>query len=217
MITLDTIDALARPHCLAVFGALHPGAEDGAPGGTGTIVLIGPSEPGFWPLLTASGEWRDDAPDPVDRWSKRVIGALADGLGGTAIFPSDGPPYAPFFRWALASGRAWASPVRILVHDRAGLWVSYRGAVALRDRLALPAPALNPCESCAARPCLSACPAKALTGEGYDLPGCHAYLDTEGGHACLSSGCGVRRACPVSQAYGRLPEQSAYHMRQFHK
>ena len=206
--TYAQIEAAAQAAGLAVFGGFHP--ETG-----GTLVLLGPAEPGFWQLITESLEYGDA--DAVDQWSLRVIGGLAEDLDASALFPFGGPPYQPFVSWALASGRAWASPVRILVHDRAGLWVSYRGAVALRDRLALPAPALNPCESCAARPCLSACPAKALTGEGYDLPGCHAYLDTEGGHACLSSGCGVRRACPVSQAYGRLPEQSAYHMRQFHK
>ena len=216
MITLDTIDALARPHCLAVFGALHPGAEDGAPGGTGTIVLIGPSEPGFWPLLTASGEWRDGAPDPVDRWSKRVIGALAEGLGGTAIFPSDGPPYAPFFRWALVSGRAWASPVGMLVHAEAGLMISFRGAVRIAGaHLPLPRPAPNPCESCAERPCRTACPVDALSPGGYAVAACRAYLETPPGADCLSRGCAARRACPVSRSYGRLEAQSAFHMRAF--
>ncbi|WP_412174962.1 ferredoxin [Albidovulum sediminicola] len=215
--SLEEIAALARPHFLAVFGALHPGNEDGAPAGTGTLVLLGPAEPGFWPHLTSGPEWQDGAPDPVDRWSKRVIGQLAEALGGQPLFPSDGPPYPPFFRWALGSGRAWASPVRILVHDLAGLWVSYRGAIALPQRLALPDPPESPCTRCAAKPCLTACPVAALTGADYNLAACHAFLDRSEGHACLSSGCAVRRACPVSQAYGRLSEQSAYHMRQFHK
>ena len=71
--------------------------------------------------------------------------------------------------------------------------------------------------SCAAKPCLTACPAGALDAKGYDLPACHAFLDRTEGADCLSRGCVVRRACPLSQAYGRLPEQSAYHMRLFHK
>lgn len=216
MITLDTIDALARPHCLAVFGALHPGAEDGAPGGTGTIVLIGPSEPGFWPLLTASGEWRDDAPDPVDRWSKRVIGALASAWGGQPVFPSDGPPWPPFIAWALASGRAFASPVGLLCHETQGLWCSFRGAVRLPG--AVPAsPGRDPCVSCAGQPCRAACPAGALTAAGYDVAGCHAFLDTVEGRDCLERGCAVRRACPVSARYGRNEDQSRFHMRAFHR
>ncbi|MBS0563260.1 MAG: ferredoxin, partial [Proteobacteria bacterium] len=137
-------------------------------------------------------------------------------LGAAAVFPFGGPPHRPFFQWALRSGRAFASPVRLLVHDRAGLMVSYRGAIALRE--ALPAtPAPNPCTSCTDKPCLSACPVGALGGQGYDLAACHAFLDRPEGGDCLSSGCAVRRACPLSQAYGRLPEQSAYHMRLFHK
>lgn len=217
MTTLDEIAALAEPHRLAAFGALHPDAGDDAPEGTGTIVLFGPAEPGFWPHLTAQPEWQDAQPDPVDRWSKRVLGALATRLGGTAIFPSDGPPYPPFFRWALRSGRAWASPVRILVHDSAGLWVSYRGAIALKGRLSLPPVPACPCDTCVGKPCLDSCPPRALVGEGYDVAACHAFLDTPAGGNCLSGGCHVRRACPVSQAYGRLPEQSEYHMRQFHR
>lgn len=216
MSLLDDIAALAAPHRLAVFGTLPILPEDGFAPDFRSLVLFGPAEPGFWAHLKDQPEWRDGAPDPVDRWSRRVIGKLACDLGGKAAFPFGGPPYRPFFQWALRSGRAFASPVRLLVHDRAGLFVSYRGAVALRETFA-PTPAANPCDSCAAKPCLTACPAGALDAKGYDLPACHAFLDRAEGADCLSRGCVVRRACPLSQAYGRLPEQSAYHMRLFHK
>ncbi|WP_137701630.1 ferredoxin [Marimonas lutisalis] len=192
---------------LAILGALHE-ADD-------TIVLLGPDEPGFWAHFTAQPEYRDGAPDPLDRWSKRVICALASAWGGAAIFPSDGPPYPPFQDWALRSGQAWTSPVGMLVHARAGLMVSYRGAVRLPGRRDLPAPADTPCITCTGRPCLAACPASALTGSGYDVPACRAYLDTEAGQDCMARGCAVRRACPVSQSYGRLDAQSAFHMRAF--
>lgn len=216
MSRLDDIAGLAAPHRLAVFGTLPLLPGDGFAPDFRSLVLFGPDEPGFWAHLTDQPEWRDGAPDPVDRWSRRVIGKMACDLGGKAVFPFGGPPYRPFFQWALRSGRAFASPVRFLVHDRAGLFVSYRGAVALREPLA-PTPAANPCNSCAARPCLTACPTGALDAAGYDLPACHAFLDRAEGADCLSRGCAVRRACPLSHAYGRLPEQSAYHMRLFHK
>jgi hypothetical protein len=32
----------------------------------------------------------------------------------------------------------------------------------------------------------------------------------------MTQGCAARRAGAVSRRYGRLPEQSAYHMRLFH-
>jgi hypothetical protein len=215
--TLDDLAARVLPHGLIVMGAFHPGPADGVPDGTGTLVLLGPDGAGFWPVLTASPEWRDGAPDPVDRWSRRVVGGIACDLGGKARFPFGGPPYQPFIAWARRSGRAWASPVTILVHDVAGLFVSFRGAVLLKERLDLPPPQPSPCGTCAGKPCLTACPAAALTGAGYDVPACHAFLDTVPGGDCLDGGCRVRRACPLSQGYGRVAGQSAYHMRQFHR
>nr|WP_244520940.1 ferredoxin [Allgaiera indica] len=196
---------------MAVLGAFHP--ETG-----GTLVLLGPAEPGFWPHLTAQPEWRDGAPHPMDRWSARVIGALAADFGAEARFPFGGPPYHPFYTWALASGRAWASPVALLVHDSAGLMVSFRGALLVPERLDLPpVPTAAPCATCAARPCLGACPAGALGADGYDVAACHAFLDRPEGAVCRTGGCLVRRACPVSAIYGRLEAQSAYHMEQFHR
>lgn len=215
MTTLAGIAALAARHRLGIFGAFHPEAEDALPEGTGTLVLLGPDD-GFWPYVTASPEFADGRPDPLDRWSRRVIGRMACELRAKAHFPFGGPPWKPFFRWALRSGRAFASPVTLLVHDTAGLMVSYRGAIALKERIALPAPVPSPCDSCAERPCLTACPAEALTGRGYDLARCHAFLDTPDGLENLARGCAVRRACPISARYDRPEAQSAFHMAQFH-
>lgn len=201
---------------LEIAGAFHPRPDQGCPPGTGTLVMLAPLEPAFWPAFTDSVEYRDGAPDPMDRWSTRVIGQLAQDLGATALFPFGGPPYHPFYSWALASGRAWASPVRLLVHDRAGLFISYRGALALPERMPLPPPtAAMPCTTCADKPCLSACPIGALGAGGYDVPACRAHIAGNAGRDCAESGCLVRRACPVSTRHGRLPEQSAFHMKAF--
>jgi hypothetical protein len=212
---------LAECHSLGldIFGGFHPGrGEPGLPAGTATLLLLGPHEPGFWARITAAPEWQDGGPDPIDSWSARVIGGIAERLGAAALFPFDGPPWLPFFSWAERTGRAWPSPVRLLVHDRAGLMVSYRGALALTRRLALPPPtAAPPCAACEAQPCRNACPVGALTPAGYDVPACHAFLDTAPGVSCMETGCAVRCACPVSQSYGRLARQSSYHMSRFHR
>lgn len=215
---LVSIEALAARERLAILGGFACAeGEPGLPAGTATLLMLGPGA-GFWPHLTAQPEWQDGAPDPVDRWSRRAVGRIACDLGAKALFPFGGPPWHPFYAWALRTGRVWESPVRLLVHDAQGLWVSFRGALALKDPLALPqAPAEPPCAACAGQPCRSACPAGALVPAGYDLDRCHGFLDTGPGADCLARGCAVRRACPVSQGYDRMPEQSAYHMGQFHR
>ncbi|MDM7933189.1 ferredoxin [Tabrizicola sp.] len=216
MVAVQTLTARLAAEWLEVLGGFAINQdEDGLPAGTRTLLLIGPAEPGFWLHLTSQPEW-DGTPDPVDRWSRRVIGRLACDLGAKALFPFGGPPYHPFYRWALRSVQVWESPVRLLVHARQGLMVSFRGALALKEPVAVPAPASRPCDNCPA-PCLTACPVGALSGTGYDLPACHGFLDRPEGKDCMTGGCLVRRACPVSQSYARLPEQSAYHMRRFHK
>jgi epoxyqueuosine reductase len=215
-VTLPALTALLAEEWLEVLGGFAVAeGEAGFPGRTRTLLMLGPLEPGFWQHLQAQPEW-DGTPDPVDRWSRRVIGRLACDLGAKALFPFGGPPYHPFYQWALRSGSVWDSPVRLLVHAGQGLMVSFRGALALKEAVALPPPAKRPCDTCAA-PCLTACPVGALTGAGYDLPACHGFLDQPQGQDCLTGGCLVRRACPVSQSYARLPEQSAYHMGQFHR
>ena len=220
-ITLPALTARLAAERLEVLGGFAVAeGEAGFPPGTRALLMLGPSEPGFWAHLQAQPEWaqleKDGIPDPVDRWSRRVIGRIACDLGAKALFPFGGPPYHPFYQWALRSGRVWDSPVRLLVHSAQGLMVSFRGALALKEAVAVPPPVLRPCDTCAA-PCKTACPTGALTDAGYDLPRCHDFLDQPDGKDCMTGGCLVRRACPVSQAYARLPEQSAHHMRQFHK
>ena len=197
-------------------GGFHPDQDPSVPEGTSTLFLLGPGEPGFWAHVTASAEFLDGDPDPIDRWSQRSIGDWADELGATALFPFGGPPFRPFIRWAEESGRSHASPVGLLVHDTAGLMVSFRGALALRERVDLPPNPPSPCASCGAKPCLTACPVGALGPNGYDVSGCHGFLETDASSSCMKAGCAVRRACPVSSHYGRVAEQSAYHMSLFH-
>lgn len=213
MSRLAAIDAAAAPHGLIVSGALHTTADDALPD-IATIVLLSPDEPAFWPHFQASPEAKDGAPDPLDRWSARTITALAQAHSATPLFPFGGPPWHPFIAWAKRSGRAFPSPVGLLVHDSAGLFISYRGALGLAERLTLPPlPAASPCERCPA-PCERACPVAAFASGSYDVPACKAHLHRPEGKDCFAGGCLTRRACPVG-AERRKPEQSAFHMRAF--
>ncbi|MEO5620217.1 MAG: ferredoxin [Cypionkella sp.] len=215
MADLAQIEALAAAHHLTVLGGFACEGEADLPAGTRSVLLLGPAAQGYWPHVTSQPEWLDGAADPIDRWSRRVIGGMACALGAKARFPFGGPPYHPFYQWALRTGRIWESPVRLLVQAEHGLMVSFRGALALKELVEVPQ-AVRPCESCPA-PCLTACPVGALGAAGYDLPACHAFLDSAAGGDCMNSGCAVRRACPLPLGRARLAEHSAYHMGIFHK
>ena len=103
----------------------------------------------------------------------------------------------------------------MLVHDTAGLMISFRGAVRLPGSRPQES-SLNPCDTCPDKPCQTACPIGALSGEGdYKVQACRDFIKTDQGQDCMVKGCAVRRACPLSRSYGRLAEQSAFHMRAF--
>ena len=212
---LSDIQALAAHHALDLLGGFHPNADDKTPETCKTLLMLGPAAD-FWTHINTSPEMKDGQPDPIDRWSTRVTNEIAKEINAEAAFPFGGPPYQPFYSWALRTARVWSSPVMFAVHDTQGLFVSFRSALLLPYRIDLPAtPDQAPCEACA-KPCLTACPVGALTQDGYDVDKCHAYLDTPEGADCMSKGCAVRRVCPVGQDL-RKPEQSAYHMSLFHK
>ena len=196
---------------MQVTGGVHIGVDDNLPRPDGSLLLISPSEPVFWPHFSQSPEYLDKAPDPLDRWSRRIGDQLARDFDAVALYPFGGPPYQPFYTWALRTGRAWASPIGFLVHDTGGLFISYRMALQVPWQSNVSKSA-QPCESCA-RPCATACPVDAFVS-GYDVAACKAHLHSPAGQDCMTKGCAARRACPVGQG-NRLPAQAAFHMEDF--
>lgn len=199
------------PFGLQTLGHCATDAEDGLTV-DGTLILIGPDEPSFWPIFAQSREYHDGHPDPLDRWSKRVLDDIATHFDATAFFPFGGPPYRPVMTWALRSGRFCTSPIGFLVHDTAGLFVSLRGVLLVNERLT-PATSANPCATCQDKPCLAACPVDAFTS-GYDVAACKSHLTTPLGRDCMTLGCRSRRACPIGQG-NRLSDQATHHMKAF--
>jgi ferredoxin len=200
-------------------GAFHLADADRTVGleTVATIVLIGVAGRQGWSAFAESSERRDGAPHPLDRWSRRVIDRLAFLCGGRALYPFGGPPYWPFQQWAMRAEPVAPSPLGLLIHPEYGLWHSYRGALAFEKMLAIPAfePQPSPCESCAAQPCLSACPVGAFSRRGYDSARCATYLRSEDGRDCMEGGCLARRACPAGADHRPDPDQASFHMRAF--
>lgn len=192
-----------------------PPLSEGRP--AAALVLLGSVGGSLWPAFSASPELADGEDHPLDRWSRRVIGGWAERLGARALFPFGGPPYLPFQRWAAKAEPLAPSPLGLFIHPDHGLWHAYRGALAFAEPLVLPPtePRPSPCESCVARPCLSACPVSAFSSKGYDVQGCAAHISVSEGADCLHGGCLARRACPVAPELAYEAAQAGFHMRAF--
>jgi hypothetical protein len=219
VVTLAAVAAASERAGLAAHGgfALDDDERAGALAAVAAIALVGLDGRRGWAAFSASPEAQDGLADPLDRWSRRVVGGLAAELGARALYPFGGPPHWPFQRWAMRAEPMHVSPLGLLIHPDDGLWRGYRGALAFAERLAVPTPrvASSPCETCLARPCLAACPVGAFTGVGYDVAACAAHLSRPAGRSCMEGGCLARRACPVGAGRAHEPAQAAFHMRAF--
>jgi hypothetical protein len=220
--SLDDLRLAIAAHGLDLRGGFHPTAHDGVPdlpGGrpSATLLLVGNLGAAMWPAFSAAPEFADGAPHPLDRWTRRILDAVAREFGAAALYPFGGPPYLPFQRWAGAAEGLRPSPLGVLIHPDYGLWHAYRGALSFADRLDLPArnQRPRPCDSCQEQPCLSACPVEAFKPSGYDVAGCRDHLAGATGGACREAGCLARIACPVGRAQAYPPAQMAFHMAAF--
>jgi ferredoxin len=180
-----------------------------------TLVLIGNAGRALYDAFFAAG----DIPghNPLNDWTRRVVMPIAERFDARAAFPSDGPPWLPFQRWAMRAEGLKASPLGLLIHPEFGLWHAYRAALVFDQALDLPsAPVrVHPCDSCVDRPCLSTCPVGAVTAAGYAVDNCARHVASRAGEACRSIGCLARRACPVGAAHLYPDRAMAFHMAAF--
>jgi hypothetical protein len=217
----DQLSRRAEALGLAVRGGFHPAPGELAAAlpnvSAGTIALLGFTGSLQWPYFERSAEATDGLPDPLDRWSRRMIGALAREFSAVDIYPS-GPPLLPFQRFSRRSEPVHPSPIGLLIHPRWGLWHAYRGALVFERRIELPpsefSPA-SPCGACTAKPCLSACPVHAFRDGTYDLGACVNHVRSAAGAACREGGCLARRACPVGHEFRYVIPQARFHTEAF--
>lgn len=206
--------ALLAPSGLALRGVFP--LEDGeAPAGFSTGVLVGHLGGGFWPAFEAWHDARPGTADPLDEWSKEIIGAAASAAGGRAVFPSD-KPFAPFQRWAMRAEGLRPGPLGVLMHPEAGPWHAYRGAILFeRSFQFMPEAGAHPCDTCETKPCLTACPVMAISAEAFNVRVCRAHLATPEGAPCMDGGCLARNACPVGSGFRYSAAQQSFHQRAF--
>ncbi len=219
---LADIGALLGANGLIVRGGVDFADGEEAPSGPSgqpakSVLLVGHGGAAHWPHFT---KWRAQQPadlkDPLDSWSREVIGAVAEKFGARAVSPSD-RPYLPFQQWAMRAEGLRPSPLGVLIHPEFGLWHAYRGALLFDRPLGLgkvEAP-IHLCDGCAGKPCLKACPAEAYSGAGFDYLACTGHAGGPAGAECRDAGCLARRACPFGTAYRYPPDMQGFHMAAF--
>ena len=197
-------------------GWFAPTPDDRAPKGARFVILIGNAGPAMFRRFATE---RDPATDTIDAWTRDVVTVLARDLEAQAVYPFDMNPPWPFLTWARRGGAGHVSPLGLNIHPTYGLWHAYRAALLFPVAFDIPVerPGPHPCESCAAKPCLTACPVHAFNGASYDVAACAAHLATPAGGGCMRGGCLARHACPVGQGFAYAPPQAEFHMRAFLK
>ena len=205
--------------------------EQTIPSNCNSVLLVGNAGPSMWQALPEDSLAQDD---PVDDFAYAVITRfLSQQLASEnwqILFPySAADSSLQLQRFGELAGWHSASPLGIGIHRRFGLWFAYRALVALRVEIAahnvshvsLSGGAENidalhndeyrsPCLSCDGTPCITACPAQALSVDrSPDLSACISHR-RHPGSGCAST-CVARLACPVATRWQYPSSQIAYY------
>ena len=136
-------------------GEIAPPAGHAAPR---SATIVGNAGSAMWDAFGA----QRGAGTSLDAWTRAVIEPIAAQVGAFA-YPFEGPPVLPVQRLALRSGAFHRSPLGLTIHAEYGLWHALRAALCFGDApVAPPEGDASPCEACAARPCLAACPGRGV-------------------------------------------------------
>ncbi len=177
-------------------------------------LIVGSGGPAFFDRFQAGPEACDGASDPLDRYTRRIVGelvarALAPLAVGYAIgFPFGAEPFLPFQRLGRAAGLGGPGPLGLQIHPIYGPWWAYRAVVAVNRSLSPEPPPGDGCAGCAA-PCVVACPASAVQRGGFSIVLCQAHRRVA--EPCRLS-CAARIACIRGPEHRYADRELAFHM-----
>ena len=212
---IAAISAALAIHGLIARGSLVFGRDEDAP--ARSVLLVGNAGAGYWLHFS---RWREAQPanlaNPLDTWSRMVIGEVAEKFGARVLMPND-RPFAPFQQWAMRAEGLRPSPLGLLIHPRYGLWHAYRGALLFDAAIQIQdaEKSIHPCDLCNGKPCLNACPVGAFSPAGFAYETCLAHVRGPDGAPCRENGCLARNACPVGVGYRYPAEVQAFHQKAF--
>ncbi|MDP5240258.1 hypothetical protein Q9Q94_12015 [Uliginosibacterium sp. 31-16] len=163
------------------------------------LILFGHAGRRLWECVQAEGI---RSAHPIDEYSVRTVERwLAQALPATRarfVFPQSlGSQHIGLQRLGKIAGWHRAAPFMVGIDAVWGSWFAYRAVILTDTDLPASAPVDNgyPCDGCADKPCITACPANALAGGTVNLAACNAGRLAPDSTCAL--GCTARSACPV--------------------
>ena len=103
---------------MVLFAGGHRIASDDPIKPSGSLVMVWNA--GLQMLQAFAGSFDLPQQDPMDTWTRRVVGPIASAFKAQALFPFDGTPYLPFQQWAQWTEPVFPSPIGALIHPKYG-------------------------------------------------------------------------------------------------
>ena len=189
--------------------------QGGVPLGDYThLLLTGHGGRLFWQKLQAVGM---ETADPVDTFSTQLtIQFITDYLGNPPhllLYPF-GDYLVPLTQLGEWVGWSHPSPIGQGISEQFGVWFAYRTAVLLNGNFPT-TPRIqttSPCQSCAEKPCITACPVGAAQEDTFHITPCVNFRLSD--HSPCADRCLARLACPVAPEHRYTLSQIQYHYTQ---
>jgi len=175
------------------------------------LVLIGHGGRRLWQALQA---WGMKTADPVDYYTKSLthqfIRDYLDNPPTLWLYPGT-DTLIPLQQLGELVGWGHPSPLGLGINPVYGVWFAYRAAFLTTAALPLihNTPSPSPCDSCADRPCIGACPVGAVQFGPFDVNGCVQHRLQE--RSSCADRCLARRACPFFSKHRYSLAQIQYH------
>lgn len=187
-----------------------------------SIVVIGSGGRAFWDAVKRHAERHDgwwQREHPLDDFTRAVVeneiapDVVRQGVDCKIVYPFTAErPTLNFIELARAAGLAGPTILGVVAHPSYGPWIAFRAALLVDVLVDTPGDALgfDPCPSCVARPCITACPGGAVAyPKGWDIPKCLVHRVEQ--EADCAGRCHARVACVLGPEHRYSDEELAYH------
>ena len=180
------------------------------------LLLLAHAGKNFWQQMKnwcQQNKERQSLTDPVDDYAQFKVEKFLQQQPSIKHFQLVYPSSIHLNLQAFGKLAGWHfdSPLRVGINHKWGTWFAYRAAVLFAGELQSSQQSqLKPvCSSCMTQACVSACPAKAISLEEYNIQACIHFRLTE--NSPCRDQCLARLACPVGKQHQYSKQQVNYH------